>query len=277
MNGMSALETEIGLPTSCASSRARFSASRVDRVRELEQHRRALLRRGVEPDLVEGLLRGLDGPIRVVPGTDLDLVRDALGRGVDVRLGLAPCRSRPMRRRCTSSMSSLPLPSRPPVPSPRPAQVREPLRPQVCRNRPGTGHSAERRGRGFRLGTSGRSIGRRRWCRCPVTWSSRTRPWPASPSSRGSASSLERRSQQLPLVVPATPPRDHVWTEGEARAAAAASAGEAAMACFAGLESEFEGEVGDGNPMLAIEDALRDHGPFDEIVLRPCRAACRSG
>ena len=39
------------------------------------------------------------------------------------------------------------------------------------------------------------------------------------------------------------------------------------MARFAGLESEFEGEVGDGNPMLAIEDALRDHGPFDEIVI----------
>ena len=27
MKGMSALETEIGLPTSCASSKARFSAS----------------------------------------------------------------------------------------------------------------------------------------------------------------------------------------------------------------------------------------------------------
>ena len=39
------------------------------------------------------------------------------------------------------------------------------------------------------------------------------------------------------------------------------------MARFAGLEREFEGEVGDGNPMLAIEDALRDHGPFDEIVI----------
>lgn len=69
-------------------------------------------------------------------------------------------------------------------------------------------------------------------------------------------------------VVPATPPSDHVWTEGEA-IATARSRLEAAMARFAGLESEFEGEVGDGNPMLPIEDALRDHGPFDEIVISP--------
>jgi len=68
------------------------------------------------------------------------------------------------------------------------------------------------------------------------------------------------------VVVPATPPRDHVWTEGEARATARKRL-EAAMAGFAGLESEFEGEVGDGDPMLAIEDALREHGPFDEIVI----------
>jgi hypothetical protein len=68
------------------------------------------------------------------------------------------------------------------------------------------------------------------------------------------------------LVVPATPPRDHVWTEGEARATARASL-DAAMARFVGLDAELEGEVGDGNPMLAIEDAIRDHGPFDEIVI----------
>jgi hypothetical protein len=68
------------------------------------------------------------------------------------------------------------------------------------------------------------------------------------------------------LVVPATPPRDHVWTEGEARATARAGL-DAAMARFVGLDAEFEGEVGDGNPMLAIEDAIRDHGPFDEIII----------
>jgi hypothetical protein len=68
------------------------------------------------------------------------------------------------------------------------------------------------------------------------------------------------------LVVPATPPRDHVWTEGEARASAQASL-DGAMARFAQLGIEVEGDVGDGNPMLAIEDAIRDRGPFDEIVL----------
>jgi GABA permease len=68
------------------------------------------------------------------------------------------------------------------------------------------------------------------------------------------------------LVVPATPPRDHLWTEGEARATARASL-DAAMARFAGLDAELEGEVGDGNPMFAIGDAIRDHGPFDGIVI----------
>ena len=37
------------------------------------------------------------------------------------------------------------------------------------------------------------------------------------------------------LMVPATPPLDHPWTKGE---------------------------VGDGNPMLAIDDAIRDHVSF---------------
>jgi len=68
------------------------------------------------------------------------------------------------------------------------------------------------------------------------------------------------------VVVPATPPRDHIWTEGEARATARSRL-DAALARFAELGAEVEGEVGDGNPMLAIGDALRDHGPFDEIVI----------
>jgi len=68
------------------------------------------------------------------------------------------------------------------------------------------------------------------------------------------------------VLVPATPPRDHVWTEGEARGTARTRL-DAALARFAELGAEVEGEVGDGNPMLAIGDALRDHGPFDEIVI----------
>jgi hypothetical protein len=68
------------------------------------------------------------------------------------------------------------------------------------------------------------------------------------------------------LVVPATPPNDHPWTEGEARAAAGARLDEARMR-LSGLGMKVEGEVGDGNPMLAIGDAIRDRGPFDEIIL----------
>jgi hypothetical protein len=68
------------------------------------------------------------------------------------------------------------------------------------------------------------------------------------------------------LVVPATPPRDHVWTEGEARATAKARL-DAALGRLAALDAEVDGEVGDGNPMLAIGDTIRDQGPFDEILL----------
>lgn len=75
-----------------------------------------------------------------------------------------------------------------------------------------------------------------------------------------------RGASEFRLVVPATPPRDHVWTEGEARATARARL-DAALARFAGLGVEAQGEVGDGNPMLAIQDVLRDHGPFDEIIV----------
>jgi len=68
------------------------------------------------------------------------------------------------------------------------------------------------------------------------------------------------------VVVPATPPPDHVWTEGEARATARSRL-DSALARFAGLGDDTQGEVGDANPMLAIEDALRERGPFDEIVI----------
>jgi hypothetical protein len=68
------------------------------------------------------------------------------------------------------------------------------------------------------------------------------------------------------LVVPMTPPRDHVWTEGEARAVAQERL-DAALERFTALGIDAEGEVGDESPMLAIEDAMRDKEPFDAIVL----------
>jgi hypothetical protein len=68
------------------------------------------------------------------------------------------------------------------------------------------------------------------------------------------------------VVVPATPPSDHAWTEGEARAVAEERLN-AALVRFAELGLEAAGEVGDGRPMLAIEDAIRERGPFETIVL----------
>ena len=68
------------------------------------------------------------------------------------------------------------------------------------------------------------------------------------------------------VVVPATPPKDHVWTEGEA-GAIAQSRLDSALARMAALGLEADGEVGDGSPMLAIEDAIREQGPFEAIVL----------
>lgn len=68
------------------------------------------------------------------------------------------------------------------------------------------------------------------------------------------------------VVVPATPPKDHVWTEDEA-ATIAASRLNSALERMAALGLEADGEVGDGSPILAIEDAIREQGPFDAIVL----------
>lgn len=68
------------------------------------------------------------------------------------------------------------------------------------------------------------------------------------------------------VVVPASPPRDHVWTEGEARAVAQTRL-DGALKRLAELGVEVDGEVGDESPMLAIEDAIRDGGPFEAIVL----------
>ena len=68
------------------------------------------------------------------------------------------------------------------------------------------------------------------------------------------------------LVVPITPPRDHVWTEGEERAVATERL-EAALERLSALGIEADGEVGDESPMLAIEDAMRGGDPYDAIVL----------
>ncbi|HEX5936457.1 MAG TPA: hypothetical protein VFZ75_02015 [Actinomycetota bacterium] len=68
------------------------------------------------------------------------------------------------------------------------------------------------------------------------------------------------------ILVPATPPTDHLWTEGEARSIARTRL-ETALDRFRRLGAEeVTGEVGDARPMQAIDDVL-SREPFDEIVL----------
>jgi hypothetical protein len=68
------------------------------------------------------------------------------------------------------------------------------------------------------------------------------------------------------IVVPASPPTEHLtWTEEEARAIACDRL-ERALTWFRELGAEVDGEVGDANPLLAISDALSDR-EFDHIIL----------
>ena len=67
------------------------------------------------------------------------------------------------------------------------------------------------------------------------------------------------------VVVPATPSAEHTWTEGEA-VALASDRLERALARFQELGADVGGEVGDKNPILAIQDALRNE-TFDEVIL----------
>jgi hypothetical protein len=67
------------------------------------------------------------------------------------------------------------------------------------------------------------------------------------------------------VLVPATPPTDHLWTEGEATTTAHRRL-EIALERFKKMGLEVTGEVGDGRPLQAIDDVLARES-FDEIVL----------
>ena len=68
------------------------------------------------------------------------------------------------------------------------------------------------------------------------------------------------------IVVPATPSQEHLtWTEGDAIAIAQGRL-DRALVGFGELGAEVTGEVGDGNPLLAVDDAVRE-GEFHEIIL----------
>jgi len=74
-----------------------------------------------------------------------------------------------------------------------------------------------------------------------------------------------REPSRFHLLVPASPPGDHAWTEGEARTAADARLADA-LVLLREQGIEADGEVGDPNPLLAIEDALRER-EVDGIIL----------
>lgn len=68
------------------------------------------------------------------------------------------------------------------------------------------------------------------------------------------------------IVIPATPPQEHLtWTEGRARALAVERL-EKALESFRALGAEVDGEVGDPNPMEAVHDVLIGN-EIDEIIL----------
>ena len=77
---------------------------------------------------------------------------------------------------------------------------------------------------------------------------------------------LARPPTRFHVVVPATPPRDQLfWTEGRARVVARDRL-EDALAWMHAEGAITTGSIGDGNPVLAVLDAL-PRGLFDEIVV----------
>ena len=78
----------------------------------------------------------------------------------------------------------------------------------------------------------------------------------------------EDSSAEFVLLVPATHDQHLLtWAEGETRLLARERA-EFARSCFlaAGVPL-IDARVGDASPLVAIEEALREHSPFDAIVI----------
>ncbi|HET6777245.1 MAG TPA: hypothetical protein VFH81_05680, partial [Actinomycetota bacterium] len=59
------------------------------------------------------------------------------------------------------------------------------------------------------------------------------------------------------VLVPATVPKDHPWTEGEVQGMARRRLDEG-LALFRDAGVEATGQVGDTDPVLAVEDVLRE-------------------
>jgi hypothetical protein len=81
---------------------------------------------------------------------------------------------------------------------------------------------------------------------------------------------VKRHMQQSPcrftLLVPASPPPNTAtWTEGQSKALATERM-EQALKGLRAAGAEIDGVVGDTNPLLAVEDLLRNE-PFDEAIV----------
>jgi GABA permease len=76
---------------------------------------------------------------------------------------------------------------------------------------------------------------------------------------------LGEKPSTFHVLVPATPPVEHPWTEAEATAIARRRL-EIALERFRKVGLEVTGEVGDARPLQAIDDVL-DRESFDEIVV----------
>lgn len=78
-------------------------------------------------------------------------------------------------------------------------------------------------------------------------------------------SRIEKGPCRFTLLVPASAPADHNWTEGQLKAAAEERLREG-VAALQEVGAEVEGIVGDHRPIHAITDALVEQ-PHDEIIL----------
>src|SRR2546422_1110841 len=83
-------------------------------------------------------------------------------------------------------------------------------------------------------------------------------------------STLRRLASHEPcrffVLVPASAPTNHMWSEGEAKAVAAGRLA-TALERFHELDPGVEGEVGDEHPLQAIQDVMDRGETFDGIVL----------
>lgn len=76
---------------------------------------------------------------------------------------------------------------------------------------------------------------------------------------------MEEGPSVFTLLVPATPPPDVIWTEGQAHRGAEERMRDALQG-LREVGAEVEGVVGDKRPIHAITDVLVEH-PHDEIIV----------